>query len=90
MPIEISREAHEDIAGIYAWIAQDDAAAARKVAERLYDAMERLRTLPHLSRDGRAEGTRELVVSRLPYIIVFHEGAKRIVVEAVMHVARDR
>jgi plasmid stabilization system protein ParE len=31
MPIEISREAHEDIAGIYAWIAQDDAAAGWKV-----------------------------------------------------------
>ena len=84
MPIELSHDAHDDLVGIYTWIAREDPQAARGVIARIYDAMGRLRMLPYLSRHGRATGTRELVVARLPYIVVFRIETGRMIIEAVM------
>jgi toxin ParE1/3/4 len=37
----------------------------------LYDAPARLLTFPNRGRPGKKEGTRELVMSPLPYIVVY-------------------
>jgi toxin ParE1/3/4 len=81
-----------DLEGIYNWIAEDNAAAALKVVERLFASVEHLATFPRMGHAGRDEGTFEWVVPRLPYIVVYetHRERDEVIVVAVVHGAQDR
>jgi toxin ParE1/3/4 len=55
---------------------------APRVVQAIYDAPAKLREFPGLGRPGRVSGTRELVLTALPYIVVYvHTGE-------VIHLAR--
>jgi len=71
MRVRWTEPAESDLLGICDHIARNDAQAAARVGRRLLDAVESLRPLPRRGRPGRIAGTRELVVPRLPYIIVY-------------------
>ena len=51
-----------------AYIATDDAAAARLVVERILATVAQLARQPGLGRPGRVAGTRELIVQKTRYI----------------------
>lgn len=53
------------------YVARDNAAVAARLMERIYEAVEQLKQYPSLGRAGRIPGTRELVVSRTPYIVPY-------------------
>jgi toxin ParE1/3/4 len=44
---------------------------------------------PHAGRPGRIAGTRELVVTRTPYLIAYAVTSEGIDILAVIHAARD-
>lgn len=92
MNVVFDERAVADLEGIYAWIAQDSPAAARTVVARVLSSIERLGVFPDLGRLGRAGGTREWVVPRLPYIVVYetHPDRGELTVIAVFHGARSR
>lgn len=75
-----------DFAGGY--IAQDSPKAAAGMARRVQDAVEYLENHPALGRTGRLHGTRELVVSGTPFIIVYRVRLDLIQVLRVLHHAR--
>jgi plasmid stabilization system protein ParE len=52
-------------------IAGDNPEAATRTAQHIYVRVEELVTFPHRGRLGRKEGTRELVLAPLPYIVVY-------------------
>ena len=68
-----------------AHIADDHPAAADRIGLALLDAVERLAELPALGRPGRIAGTRELVVPRTRYIVVYRLRRERLEVVAVFH-----
>jgi toxin ParE1/3/4 len=80
-----------DLEGIYNWIAQDSARAAKTVVDRIFASIEQLVPSPHMGRPGRDEGTREWVVPRLPYIVVYEVDAEsdELFVIAVFHGAQN-
>jgi toxin ParE1/3/4 len=80
-----------DLESIHQWIAQDSPRAAKAVVERIFASTELLASFPQMGRAGRDEGTREWVVPRLPYIVVYevNEGQGEVVVVAVFHGAQD-
>ena len=92
MKVVIREEAADDLDGIFAWIARDNPTAARETIARVRASIERLANFPNMARVGRVEGTREWVVPRLPYIVVYKVDEQRdeLVVLAVFHGARDR
>ena len=65
-----SREALDDIKKQVAHIAQDNPAAARRVADRLRDAGKALGEMA-TGRPGRVTGTHEKSATRLPTIIAY-------------------
>ena len=83
------RAALNDVESIREFIAQDNPGAATRVQAAIRAAVDPLANHPNLGRAGRVDGTRELVVVDLPYIIVYrlHEGAVRIL--AVIHTSRQ-
>lgn len=92
MKVVFDAKAVGDLEGIYAWIAQESPATALAVIERILASIEHLATFPEMARIGRVEGTREWVVPRLPYIVVYktHPDRDELVVIAVFHGAQDR
>lgn len=67
------------------YIASDSPVAAAKVAQRIWDAAQQLADQPGMGRPGRVEGTRELIISGLPYILPYVEAAGAIVILRVIH-----
>jgi addiction module RelE/StbE family toxin len=78
-----------DLEEIYAYIAARNPSVAPRVAETLLDSAARLAAHPRLGRSGRIDGTRELVVPRLPFVIVYRVLEQNVEVLRVIHGRRD-
>jgi toxin ParE1/3/4 len=84
-----SPEAVADLAALRAYIAQDDPAAAQRVALHIIRNVETLLpSSPEMGRPGRVSGTRELVIPRTPYIVPYRLVRNTIQVLRVFHGAR--
>ena len=93
MKLSIRRSAEADLAGIYQWIAKDSPANAASVTDRILDAIEvTIPQYPLIGRSGKANGTREFVVSGLPYVIVYEIDFPRdlVIILSVKHGAQRR
>jgi toxin ParE1/3/4 len=89
MNIFWSPESIEDLTSLRAYIAEDDPAAARRVALRImHDIEQLLPSNPHIGRPGRVPGTRELVIPRTPYIVPYRIQHGAIQILRVYHGAR--
>ena len=76
------------IAEIHDHIAKDSPGAARRVVTQIRKDAGLLLEQPSMGRPGRIEGTRELVVSRCPFIIAYRVDGDEIPILAVIHTAR--
>jgi addiction module RelE/StbE family toxin len=70
------------------YIAEDNPRAARDMARRVREAVEYLMEYPSLGRTGRVRGTRELVVSGTPFIIVYRVRFDSVQILRVLHHAQ--
>lgn len=71
-----------------AFIAQDNSRAAAKTAERILDAVERLRDFPASGRPGKLPHTRELVVPGTPFFLPYRVKGDAVEILGVIHGAR--
>lgn len=72
-----------------AYIARDNPAAATSVTQRIVAQVEGLVAFsPNMGRPGRIAGTRELVITRTPYVVVYRVTQEEVQVLAVIHQAR--
>ncbi len=69
--IHWTQPANDDFLGIAGWIHARNPVAAASVGRRILNAVEQLRDFPLRGRPGRSPGTRELVISGLPYLVVY-------------------
>jgi addiction module RelE/StbE family toxin len=92
MKLVFDTKALSDLEAIYAWISSDSPSIAGEVVERVFSSIERLSLFPQMGRAGAVSGTREWVMPRLPYIVVYevHDVTDELVVIAVFHGAQDR
>lgn len=67
------------------YIAQDNPLAAIGQDEEIERQVNMLLQQPKMGRPGRLEGTRELVVSRTPFIVVYRLQTHRIEVIRLLH-----
>lgn len=79
-----------DLQNIHNYIAQDNSEVARSVIRRIRSAVDRLRRFPHSGRTGTFDRTFELVVTGLPYIVVYEVTDTKVEIIAVFHTAQDR
>jgi len=62
--------------------------AARKLALRVYEAVGPLQKFPHLGRLGRKPDTRELVVSGIPFLVIYRVREGVIEIARILHGAQ--
>ncbi|MFZ0420208.1 MAG: type II toxin-antitoxin system RelE/ParE family toxin [Candidatus Sulfotelmatobacter sp.] len=89
MRLRWTTPATDDLYNIVQRIQQDKPDAASDVAQTIYDGCSSLENFPHLGRKGRIAGTRDLVFSGLPYIVVYRVVDQVIEIVRIYHGAQD-
>ncbi len=72
------------------FIAQNDPEAAHKIAQRILDAIGKLLEFPRIGRIGEDEDTREWIVPKTPYMLVYTIKEDAIELLRVWHMSQDR
>jgi addiction module RelE/StbE family toxin len=94
MKLIFTRAALGDLEAISEYISQDSPSAARRVAQRIRAAARRLSSFPFSGRVGLEPGTRELIVSRTAYVVVYRVSqtadAPFVEIVAIFHGSMDR
>jgi addiction module RelE/StbE family toxin len=88
MRLEWSAYALADRMAIFDYIEADSPQAAVVVDERIREQVEVLARFPQSGRPGRIEGTRELVISRTPYVVAYRITENAVRILRVLHGAR--
>lgn len=70
------------------YIARRNPAAAARLGEAVRAAVRLLAEHPEVGRQGRVSGTRELVVSRTPYVVACRIVREDVVIVRVLHSAQ--
>jgi toxin ParE1/3/4 len=71
MQVRWSPAAAEDPFRIIEYIRQENPGAAERIARTIYDGAGSLKSFPSKGRTGRVEGTRELPLPPLPFVVVY-------------------
>ena len=77
-----------DLQEMAEYIAAENPAAARRVLAELRNQARALADHPYLGRAGRVAGTRELVVTKYPYVIAYEVTERAVSILAVVHTSR--
>lgn len=88
MEIEWLDSAEDDIDQIADYLDPLNPVASHRIITRIEQAVEKLRLYPFAGRRGRDAGTRELVVLRTPYVVVYSVQPEYVAILHVIHGAR--
>src|SRR6202790_3491664 len=89
MTLSWSPEAIDDLASLRAYISVDDPAAAKRIALHIITSVEELLPQnPQLGHPGRVPGTRELVISKTPFVVPYQVHHDVLQILRVYHHAR--
>jgi len=89
MRVRWSSTAADDLACIVEYVREDNVLAARRIANAIFQSIADLATMPGRGRVGRAEGTRELLLTRLPYIVVYEIIEDSVQILRIRHAAQN-
>jgi len=85
MHVKWTRQALVNLQHAVEFISAESPMAASQVAQKIHEKVMLLKEQPRIGRPGRVNGTRELVISGLPYIIPYTEHNGTIIILRVLH-----
>jgi toxin ParE1/3/4 len=89
MLVRWTKPAADDLTHICDYtLEQFGAIQARRTALAIYECAESLHTLPGRGRPGRVRDTRELIVSGLPFLIIYRIREDSVEITRVLHGAQ--
>jgi toxin ParE1/3/4 len=65
------------------------AAQARRVADAIYETATSLQEMPKRGRKGRKPGTREMLISGLPFVIIYRVGQEAVEISRILHTSQQ-
>jgi toxin ParE1/3/4 len=89
MQLRWTEEAANDLERIADYLSEHAPDRAAELVRTVYDAPATLLTFPNRGRLGKKEGTREYVLSPLPYLIVYAVRGDAIYVVRILHGAQQ-
>jgi addiction module RelE/StbE family toxin len=75
---------------VYGYIAEENPNAARNVFTRIRNATEHLKQFPDSGRAGHINGTREVVLTGLPFLVVYRIRGDYVEILRVFHTSQER
>jgi addiction module RelE/StbE family toxin len=88
MKLRWTEEAAADLEHITDYLFQNAPERAAELVRGIYNAPAALLTFPLRGRAGKKEGTRDLVLSSLPYIVVYQVTGEVIHIVRILHGAQ--
>jgi addiction module RelE/StbE family toxin len=85
MNLNWSPAAGADRHSILRFIAEDNLAAALRVDQFIQEAVDGLLLFPAKGRIGRVNGTRELVIPGIPYLVIYVVEFDQILILRILH-----
>ena len=82
-----SQQARQEWAAQYRFYFERNPDAARRLRQAVMEGAQRLRTYPKIGRPGRVTGSRELIISGTPFLLVYDENPVRV---EILHVYDGR
>ena len=88
--IRWSHSARRDYRNLIEWSADRNLAAADRIADAIERSVANLADMPQIGRIGRVLGTRELVIPRTPYVVIYQidDTDDRILLLRILHGAQ--
>ncbi len=87
--LEFTKRFFRNLAAHEAYIALENPVAAKKISNLIYEAAEGLEEFPLLGRTGEIAETRELVLPKCPYTIIYRLTAEKVRIIAVLHQSQE-
>jgi toxin ParE1/3/4 len=81
--------AANDLEGIRNYLEDHHPSFTQSTIRKLYNAARSLKQFPHRGRVGQKEGTSELVIAPLPYVIVYGVDSNIVHIFRVIHASED-
>lgn len=88
MQLRWTEAAADDLERIAGYLLTHTPSRAQGLVRAVYDAPSDLLTFPNRGRRGKKEGTRELVLAPLPYVVVYKVAGDTIFVVRILHGAQ--
>ena len=88
MLVRWSPKAADDLARIVKHIRRDSPEVARRIAQTIYGRAGALGAFPNRGRIGRVEGTREVPLPPLPFIVVYRVRERALEISNILHGAQ--
>jgi addiction module RelE/StbE family toxin len=88
MQLRWTEEAANDLECIADYLLEHAPDRAQNLIRRVYDAPTTVLTFPNRGRPGKREGTRELVLLPLPYVVVYTVRGDVVFVVRILHSAQ--
>jgi len=88
MRLRWTEEAAADLEHITDYLFENAPGRAGELVREIYNAQSALLTFPYRGRPGKKEGTREFVLPRLPYSVVYQITGEVIHIARILHGAQ--
>ncbi len=89
MRVQWSAPALSDLQNISSYIeAANSLQSANRITRAVYESVQSLKMLPNRGRPDRLQDTRELLVPKLPYVIVYRVLQDRVSIVRILHGAQ--
>ncbi len=88
MRVRWTTPARQQFVNAYEYIAEENRAAAARIANQIWESTQMLARHPMAGRQGRIAGTRGLVIHGTPFLVAYRVKRNEVQILAVMHAAR--
>jgi toxin ParE1/3/4 len=80
--------AADDLKSVYKYLSEHAPARAAMIVDRILASIDVVEQYPNLGRQGRIDGTRELVITGTPFIVFYRLRKSQVEILGVLHAAR--
>jgi addiction module RelE/StbE family toxin len=88
MQIKWLHQALRNLKQAHNYIIKDNPTAAQELILKIQNAANQLENYPLIGKSGRVEGTRELIISNSPYIIIYRVKEESIEILRIFHTSK--
>jgi toxin ParE1/3/4 len=89
MRLRWTSAAADDLENIAHYLFEKTSENAERLIRQLFDAPSSLKRFPRRGRAGKKQGTLELVMSSLPYVIVYQVRRDTVHIVRILHTSQD-